>query len=85
MILRKLHRLTGVLFAGFFLLTACTGIALLFRKNDIYGKETKELLIGLHNWEIVVNYIGIFLSLALIFMSVTGLMIAYRSRRRKGQ
>ncbi len=69
---RKLHRSIGLVFSPFFLLTALTGIALLWRKSDLYGYETKGLLLGLHNWEIAVQYIGVILAGALIFMNVTG-------------
>jgi uncharacterized iron-regulated membrane protein len=50
--LRTLHRRIALIFSPFFLLTALTGIFLLFRKDELYSKETKSLLIGLHNWGI---------------------------------
>jgi len=71
--LRTLHKLVGLLFSPFFLITAVCGTALLWRKADLYGKATKERLLELHNWEIVAKYVGTALGLALIFMVVSGI------------
>ena len=49
--LRTFHRLVGAIFAPFFILTAVTGIILLWRKDDLYSASTKGTLLGLHNWE----------------------------------
>lgn len=87
MTLRKVHRTVGILFAPFFYLTAFTGIALLFRKSDWYGKEAKETMIGLHNWEILNGearlYLGVVLAAGLICMTCTGLALAVGILRRK--
>ena len=77
--LRKIHKTVGIIFAPFFLLTSFTGIALLFRKDDLYSKEIKNMLIGFHNWEVGAKYIGIVLAFGLIFMSISGLILAYKS------
>jgi uncharacterized iron-regulated membrane protein len=74
--LRKLHRTVGLVFSPFFLLTAVTGMILLWRKADLYSKESKSLMLGLHNWELGAKYIGVVLASALIFMTVTGLVLA---------
>ncbi|MEE9201516.1 MAG: hypothetical protein V3V45_08735 [Candidatus Brocadiales bacterium] len=81
--LRKLHRIVAIVFTPFLLITPITGIILLFRKTELYGDETKKLLLGIHNWEIATNYVGIILALALIFVVATGLVmfIQYCSRR----
>ena len=79
--LRIWHRRVALIFSPFFILTSLTGLPLLFRKDDLYSKETKSLLIGLHNWELGAKYIGIILSLALLFISVTGIMIFLKNRR----
>ena len=76
----KVHRKVGVVFAPFFILSSLTGIALLFRKNELYSKEVKNLLIGLHNWEYGAKYIGIVLAVALITMSITGLVLAFKKK-----
>jgi uncharacterized iron-regulated membrane protein len=80
---RQLHGIVGLIFAPFFILTAATGIVLLWRKAGIYGKETKDLLLGIHNWEIGAGYIGIILALGLSCMAVTGLIILIQTQRRK--
>jgi len=81
--LRKFHKTVGLIFAPFFLLTSLTGILLLWRKDDVYGKEVKDLLIGLHNWEIGMKYIGVILALGLMLVTITGLMLALQSYRKQ--
>ena len=78
MMLRKLHRTVGMIFGPFFLLTALTGVLLLFRKDDLYSSETKSFFIGLHNWEIAAKYIGVVLAVGLITMAITGFCIAVK-------
>ena len=81
--LRKLHRVLGLVFSPFFLVTAVTGAALLWRKAEVYGNETKGLLIGLHNWEIATKYVGIILAAGLICMTLTGLAMLIQSAKKK--
>ncbi|MBU1043145.1 MAG: hypothetical protein KJ915_01950 [Candidatus Omnitrophica bacterium] len=81
--IRKFHRAIGLSFSLFFLLTAITGIALLFRGTEIYGEAAKDLLVGLHNWEIAAPYIGLILAAALIFMNITGLIILFKYHKKK--
>jgi uncharacterized iron-regulated membrane protein len=81
--LRQIHRIIGLLFAPFFILTAVTGMVLLWRKTGVYGKETKEFLLGIHNWEIGAEYVGIILSLGLFCMAVTGFIILIQTHRRR--
>ena len=82
---RKFHRWVGVAFAPFFLITAITGIILLWRDDEVYDEKTKDFLIGLHNWEIAAKYIGITLAIGLIFMTLTGLKMFFRPDRKKSQ
>lgn len=79
--LRVFHRRIAIIFSPFLILSALTGIALLFRKDDLYGKETKSFLIGLHNWEIAAKYIGIILALGLIGICISGLMLFFKMKR----
>ena len=81
--LRSLHRTVEILFSPFFLITACTGICLLWRKAEIYGKETKSLLLGMHNWEIAAQYVGGVLAAGLIFMALTGITLYIQAARKK--
>ena len=81
--IRKLHRSVGLMFAPFFLITALTGMALLWRKAGVYGPDIKSFLIGIHNWEIAARYIGVILATGLIFMVVTGSLIFIKLIRRK--
>ena len=75
---KKLHRIVAIVFTPFLLITPITGIILLFRKTDLYGKETKEFLLSIHNWEIAANYVGIILAAGLIFIVSTGLIMFVR-------
>jgi hypothetical protein len=64
------------------LLTAATGTLLLWRKAGAYPDTTKKLFLGLHNWEIVAKYVGVVLAVALITMTVTGVIMSLRSWRK---
>ena len=83
--LRKIHKIVGLVFAPFFALTALTAIPLFWRKENLYSDDTKDLLLGLHNWEIASKYIGTILALALLFMTVTGVTIAIKSARDRNR
>lgn len=80
--IRKIHRNIAITFSPFLLLTSLTGIALLFRKDSLYSKETKSLLIGLHNWEYGAKYIGAILAIGLIIITTTGIILFFQTRRR---
>lgn len=79
---RNVHRLIGLIFAPFFLITSITGIILLWRKAGIYEKDTKSFLIGLHNWEIASQYIGVILAFGLLFMTISGLIMLIKTRKK---
>lgn len=81
--LRTFHRRLALILSPFLILTSLTGIALLFRKSDMYGKPIKELMIGLHNWEIVAPYIGAILGFALLALTISGLLIFFKTPKRK--
>ncbi len=81
--IRKIHRLMGLIFAPFFLITSLTGIILLWRKAGIYEKGTKNFLLGMHNWEIASSYIGVILACSLLFMTISGLIMFFKTRRRR--
>lgn len=79
--LRTIHRRVALVFSPFFIITSLTGIALLFRKNKIYSKEVKELLIGFHNWELATNYLGAVLGLGLLIVTVTGILLFLKTKK----
>jgi uncharacterized iron-regulated membrane protein len=79
--LRTFHRRIAIIFSPFLLLTSITGIILLFRKDDFFGKEAKSLLIGLHNWELGAKYIGLILGLGLISICISGLLLFFKTKR----
>ena len=81
MSLRTFHRRVALIFSPFLLLTSLTGIFLLFRKDGLYGKEAKSILIGLHNWELGAKYIGIVLAIGLMSICISGLMIFFKTKK----
>jgi len=83
MLLRKMHRAVGVLSAPFLLLTAVAGALLLLRRTGLYGFGARDVILGLHNWEIIAGYIGVVLALALAFMAVTGFLIFLKMKLRR--
>ena len=76
--IRKLHRISAIIFAPFFLLFALSGSALLFRKAGLYPKETKEFLVSVHTWEALAPYIGIIGALGLLTVLITGVIIFFK-------
>jgi uncharacterized iron-regulated membrane protein len=79
--LRTFHRRLALIFSPFLLLTSITGIALLFRKDEFYGKDVKTFLIGLHNWELVGKYVGTILAIGLMTITVTGIMLFWKNKK----
>lgn len=79
--LRKLHRIVGLIFAPFFLITAVTGGILLFSHR--YRYQMKEGLLAWHNWEGLANYAGLVLAAGLTFMAVTGVALWLQVKLRK--
>lgn len=78
---RVFHRRIAIILSPFLILTSITGIVLLFRKDGFYEKETKNLLIGLHNWELGAKYIGAFLAIGLISICISGLRIFLKTKK----
>ncbi|MCI5212160.1 MAG: PepSY domain-containing protein [Candidatus Electrothrix sp. ATG2] len=76
--IRKLHRITAITFAPFFILLSASGCVLLFRKAGIYSKEIKSLFVSIHTWEIIVPYIGIIAGLGLLTVVITGIIIFFK-------
>ena len=76
--IRKLHRITAIIFSPFFILLALSGSALLFRKAEVYPKATKEFLVSIHTWELIAPYIGIIAGLGLLTVTVTGIIIFFK-------
>jgi uncharacterized iron-regulated membrane protein len=78
--LRKIHRIVAITLSPFLLLLAVTGCLLFFRKAGIYSKEIKKLLVSIHTWEIIVPYIGLILSLALLFIVISGIILFFKPK-----
>ncbi|MCY7297096.1 hypothetical protein [Alteromonas sp. a30] len=78
--LRKIHRLVAITLSPFLLLLAITGCLLFFRKLGIYEKEIKEILVGVHTWEIVMPYIGLILGAGFLFIVVSGIILFFNPR-----
>ena len=78
--LRKLHRMVAIYLSPFFLLLTLSGGVLFFRKDDLYSKEIKQLLVSIHTWEIVAPYVGLFLGGGLLFLTVSGIILYFNPR-----
>jgi uncharacterized iron-regulated membrane protein len=76
--IRKLHRITAITFAPFFILFALSGSALLFRKAGVYSKEIKSFFVSIHTWEIAALYIGMIGALGLLTVVITGIIIFFK-------
>ena len=76
--IRKLHRITAITFAPFFILLSASGCVLLFRKTELYSKEVKKLFVSIHTWEIIAPYIGMIAGLGLLTVVVTGIIIFFK-------
>ena len=76
--IRKLHRISAITFAPFFILFALSGSVLLFRKAGVYSKDIKSLFVSIHTWEAVAPYIGIIGGLGLLTVTVTGIIIFFK-------
>jgi uncharacterized iron-regulated membrane protein len=83
--LRRWHRVIGLVFAPFFLITAVTGAILLFRRH--FGPAAKHEMLQWHNWEGLADYVGVILAIALAWMAVTGwaLWLQIYLRKRKAR
>ncbi len=80
--MRNIHKKIGIILAPFLIILSISGMVLLFRKTELYGKETKSFLVSLHTWEIIMPYIGIFLGLGVLFMSISGMYMYFKARKR---
>uniref|UniRef100_UPI0040571F3D hypothetical protein n=1 Tax=Candidatus Electronema sp. TaxID=2698783 RepID=UPI0040571F3D len=79
--IRTFHRTCAIIFSPLFLFSsAISGGILLFRKADMYSKETKELLVKLHTWELVAPYIGMILAFGLFAVTVSGIILFFNRR-----
>ena len=81
--LRKFHKILGISLSPLLLLLSATGLALLARKDNLYGVETKKLLIGLHTWEIAAKYSGSIVAFGLLTMVTTGLILSLRPQLQR--
>ena len=81
--LRKFHKILGISISPFLLLLSLTGLALLGRKDNLYGQATKRLLVGLHTWEIVAKYTGSIMAISVLTMVVTGLIMTLQPKLRR--
>ena len=73
-----------MVFAPFFVITAVTGILLLWRKTGYLGDKIKPVL-GIHNWEIVANYVGVILAGGLLVMTLTGVVLAVQMAKLRSR
>jgi len=78
--IRKIHRTLAIVYSPLFVILAISGSILLFRKTEIYGKDTKSFLVSLHTWELLASYIGLVVGLGLLVISITGIILYFNKR-----
>jgi hypothetical protein len=78
--IRKLHRVAAIAFSPILFVLAISGCLLFFRKAGIYEKEIKELLVGIHTWEIAMPYIGLVFGLGFLFILVSGVILFFNPK-----
>jgi len=81
--IRDLHIKVGVILAPFFILISLSGIALLFRKTELYSKDIKSFLVSVHTSEIILPFVGAIFGLGLLFMSISGLYLYFKMKKRQ--
>jgi len=78
--IRKFHRTCAIIFSPLFLFAAISGAILLFRKANMYSKDTKELLVSLHTWEVLAPYVGLVTAFGLTAVTITGIILFFNKR-----
>lgn len=78
--LRKIHRIVAIAFSPILLVLALSGCLLFFRKAGIYDREIKELLVGIHTWEIALPYIGLVFGLGFLFIVISGIILFFNPK-----
>jgi len=78
--IRKFHRTCAIIFSPLFLFSAISGGILLFRKAQLYNKETKELIVNLHTWEAIAPYVGLTLACGLLAVTITGIILFFNKK-----
>jgi uncharacterized iron-regulated membrane protein len=74
-LIRTIHRWVGFTFAIFFIITAITGFILVFRKN--IPENIEDTIYNIHTYEVlgVFKYFALFVALALLGLSISGIIL----------
>jgi len=74
-LIRTIHKWVGFTFAIFFIITAITGLILVFRKN--IPENVEDTIYNIHTYEVlgVFKYFALFVALALLGLSISGIIL----------
>jgi uncharacterized iron-regulated membrane protein len=74
-LIRTIHKWVGFTFAIFFIITAITGLILVFRKN--IPENIEDTIYNIHTYEVlgVFKYFALFVALALLGLSISGIIL----------
>jgi len=74
-LIRTIHRWVGFTFAIFFIITAITGFILVFRKD--IPENIEDTIYNIHTYEVlgVFKYFALFVALALLGLSISGIIL----------
>jgi uncharacterized membrane protein len=74
-LIRTIHRWVGFTFAIFFIITAITGLILVFRKN--IPENIEDTIYNIHTYEVlgVFKYFALFVALALLGLSISWIIL----------
>jgi uncharacterized iron-regulated membrane protein len=74
-LIRTIHKWVGFTFAIFFIITAITGLILVFRKN--IPENVEYTIYNIHTYEVlgVFKYFALFVALALLGLSISGIIL----------
>lgn len=74
-LIRTIHRWVGFTFTIFFIITAITGFILVFRKN--IPDDIERIIFNIHTFEVlgVFKYFALFVALALLGLSISGIIL----------
>jgi uncharacterized iron-regulated membrane protein len=74
-LIRTIHKWVGFTFAIFFIITAITGLILVFKKN--IPENVEDTIYNIHTYEVlgVFKYFALFVALALLGLSISGIIL----------
>lgn len=82
-LLRKVHRVVGLLSAPFIIISSLGGGILLLRKTGLYERKGafREMIQGIHHYEVIMPYMGLAAVGFMLLASITGIVLFLQTSR----